>query len=217
MAAGIDIIDLKEPRRGALAPTDVELWQYAASLAVPLSLSHSTQLSAALGEGFEAVGIASQLPGEFAFAKAGPSGCQSPDRIRRLWSELRSLLDTRIELVAVAYADADRARCVPADVIFREAIDAGFQRCLVDTFGKDGRSTLDHLGIDGLKQLDDVAREGNLWWALAGSIDSDCVSQLEAHQVRPHCIGVRGDVCDQGRTGTLSSDRIGKWKVSLGI
>ncbi|GAG19100.1 unnamed protein product, partial [marine sediment metagenome] len=79
------------------------------------------------------------------------------------------------------------------------------------------RSTLDHLGIEGLKQLDDVAREGDLWWALAGSIDTDCVSQLWAHRVQPHCFGVRGDVCDRGRTGTLSNDRISKWKESLGM
>lgn len=220
IAAGIDILDLKEPRCGALAPAGVELWRYAASLTGQLGASGSSrspQLSAALGERSEAVCIASQLPGEFAFAKAGPSGCHRPDRVRQLWSEVDGLLDTRIELVAVAYADADRAQCLPADAIFREAIDAGIRRCLIDTFGKDGRSTLDHLGIEGLKRLDDVAREGDLWWALAGSIDTDCVSQLWAHRVRPHCFGVRGDVCDRGRTGTLSNDRISKWKESLGI
>jgi hypothetical protein len=217
MAAGIDIIDLKEPWCGALAPADVELWRYAASLADQLGSSHSPQLSAALGERSEAVCIASQLPGEFAFAKVGPSGCNRPDRVRQLWSEVDGLLDNRIEFVAVAYADADRAQCLPADAIFREAIDAGIRRCLIDTFGKDGRSTLDHLGIEGLKQLDDVAREGDLWWALAGSIDTDCVSQLWAHGVQPHCFGVRGDVCDRGRTGTLSNDRISKWKESLGM
>jgi uncharacterized protein (UPF0264 family) len=216
VAGGADIIDLKEPRRGPLAPANADLWAHAAALwqQSPDSCPRGW-LSAALGEQTDAFRVSERLPPEFAFAKVGPSRCDSPRKIRDLWAKVRQLLDDRIELVAVAYADCRNARCIDPDQIFRLAIEAGFKRCLIDTFDKDGRSTLDHLGIDGLLRLGTIARQGGLWWTLAGSIQSDCVSLLGQHGLVPDCFGVRGDVCQQGRTGTLSCDRVKLWKASL--
>ncbi len=213
IASGVDIIDLKEPSRGPLAPADAALWWYAASLWE--DLSPSSPLSAALGERADAIQIAGRLPSAFAFAKVGPSGCRSEGAMRDLWAIVRERLDDRIELVAVAYADFHAARSLQPETIFQLAAEAGFERCLIDTFGKDGRSTLDHLGIDGLASLANVAREAGLWWTLAGSIRVDCVSLLRQHAVLPDCFGVRGDVCRRGRAGTLSSERVTVWKTSL--
>ena len=214
LAAGADLIDLKEPRRGPLAPADLDLWLHAASLWTDRSLG-PPYLSAALGEQSDAVRVARGLPAEFAFAKVGPSHCDGAERILDLWAEIRQLLDHRIELVAVAYADYRSARCIHPNAIFQLAADAGIQRCLIDTYIKDGQSTLQHLGIDGLTQLGSMAREAGLWWTLAGSIRLACVAELRQHDLVPDCFGVRGDVCQRGRTGTLSSDRIGLWKKSL--
>jgi uncharacterized protein (UPF0264 family) len=213
MAVGVDIIDLKEPRRGPLAPADAELWSHAASLwsaGSPTSL-----LSAALGERADAIQIAGRLPSAFAFAKVGPSGCRSAGDMRDLWAAVGERLDDRIELVAVAYADFQAARSLHPEAIFQLAAKAGFARCLIDTCVKDGRSTLDHLGMDGLASLASVATEAGLWWTLAGSIRVDCVSLLRQHAVWPDCLGVRGDVCRRGRAGTLSSQRVTIWKESL--
>ena len=213
MAGGVDIVDLKEPRRGALAPADVELWSHAASLW--WELRPSSLLSAALGEQADAIRVAGRLPPAFAFAKVGPSGCSSADAISDLWAVVRQRLDDRIELVAVAYADFQAAGSHPPEAIFRLAAEAGFSRCLIDTYVKDGRSTLDHLGMDGLVSLAKVARKAGLWWTLAGSIRVDCVSLLRQHAVLPDCFGVRGDVCRRGRAGTLSGERLTVWKESL--
>lgn len=213
LADGVDIIDLKEPNRGPLAPADVELWSYAAS--VWEELCPSSPLSAALGEQADAVQVARRLPSAFAFAKVGPSGCLSGNVIADLWAAVREQLDERIELVAVAYADFQAAHSLPPEAIFQLAGEAGFERCLVDTFVKDGRSTLDHLGMDRLASLANVAKEMGLWWTLAGSIRVDCLSLLRQHAVLPDCFGVRGDVCRRGRAGTLSSQRVALWKESL--
>lgn len=213
LASGVDIIDLKEPGRGPLAPTAAELWSYAASLWE--ELSPSSPLSAALGERADAIQIAGRLPSAFTFAKVGPSGCHGIGAIGDLWTAVRERLDDRIELVAVAYADFQAARSLQPEAIFQLAAEAGFERCLIDTFVKDGRSTLDHLGMDGLAALANMAREAGLWWTLAGSIRVDCVSLLRQHAALPDCFGVRGDVCRRGRASTLSSERVTVWKESL--
>ncbi len=213
MAGGVDIIDLKEPRRGPLAPADAALWSHAASLWE--ALGPTSLLSAALGERADAIQIAERLPSAFAFAKVGPSGCRSPGAMRDLWAAVGERLDDRIELVAVAYADFQAARSLPPEAIFQLAAKAGFARCLIDTYVKDGRSTLDHLGMDGLASLASVAAETGLWWTLAGSIRVDYVSLLRQQAVWPDCFGVRGDVCRRGRAGTLSRQRVTIWKAFL--
>lgn len=216
IAGGADIVDLKEPSDGALAPTSLQLWQAAARLA---SDSKFPPLSAALGESADALGIAQSLPAGFQFAKVGPSGQESADDLRSLWSAVRDLLDPSIELVAVAYADHQAGRCLRPETIFSLAAEFGFLRCLVDTFIKDGQSTKGHLGIDGLFDLSRIAKKNGLWWALAGSIcleDAIAVNEQIARNGLgvPDCYGVRGDVCDQGRGGRLSIDRVRRWKES---
>ena len=213
--SNVNIVDLKEPRAGALAPSNRDLWDHAAKTFRELENPHSILLSAALGEQTIAVRTASQLPLAFAFAKAGPSGCDSEAQLSNLWRGVRQQLAQPIELVAVAYADHANAKCLDAKSIFRLAKKLGFRRCLIDTFRKDGRSTLDHLGLPGISKLEDFARRSNLWWAIAGSIKSNCVETLSHSNIHPDCYGVRGDVCDDGRKGTLQRDRIQTWKQAL--
>lgn len=213
---GADFVDLKEPRHGPLAPTAVGLWREASSMwAESGDGSSRPPLSAALGEPAEAVRLAHQLPPAFSFAKVGPSRCETIRKVVGVWDEVRQQLDDRVELVAVAYADSDNARCADAEQILQAAVDQGFQRCLIDTFEKDGRSTLDQLGIGGVMRLAEIARRGGLWWALAGSIRADHVSQLCHAGLIPDCFGVRGDVCEQDRTGSLCRERVRHWKGVL--
>ncbi len=219
----IDILDLKEPRRGPLAPSDRSLWETAVALVSrsnslpPTGFREGTigVLSAALGEHEEAIAVAKFLPPEFTFAKVGPSGCRSVDQLRSLWDRLRSSFSGTTELVAVAYADHVSAKCPePAD-IFDAAAKSGMGRCLIDTFSKDGRSTFSHLSEDQLVAISDQARGLGLWWTLAGSIRHDDLSRIRSSKITPDCIGVRGDACDDGRGGTLSVDRLKLWQKSL--
>lgn len=216
IAGGADIVDLKEPRNGALAPTTVQLWRSAADR---VGDAEGLVLSAALGESSQAVDVASSLPIGFRFAKVGPSQCDSAIAIQRLWTEVRQLLDPSIELVAVAYADHQASECLQPESIFSLAAEFGLSRCLIDTYVKDGRSTIDHLGLGGVARLSEISRQKRIWWALAGSIRLDDVIGLtqqmkQADITPPHCYGVRGDVCDNGRGGRLLVDRVREWKAS---
>ena len=219
IAGGADIIDLKEPRDGALAPTTIELWnsvsQWTDQVATSLPAedrSESIRFSAALGESDQATSIANSLPPTFAFAKVGPSNCNTPQRLTKLWSKVRDQLNSATELVAVAYADHRSARCLPAEQVFKLAGEFGFKRCLIDTLNKDGRTTVDHLGIDGVGRLASVARQEGLWWTLAGSIRLDQIERFDRNLILPDCFGVRGDVCGGDRQAVLSTIRVRQWK-----
>jgi uncharacterized protein (UPF0264 family) len=211
IAGGADIVDLKEPRNGALAPTTVQLWN---SVSRQLNHLDAVRFSAALGESQEALSIARSLPSSFAYAKVGPSNCDTAERLVGLWTGVLGLLNPATELVAVAYADHEAANCLPAETVFKLAAEFGFRRCLIDTLVKDGRTTIDHLGMEGLQLIASVAKQNQLWWVLAGSIRLHQVDSLDRKIIQPNCFGVRGDVCEEGRVGSLSTARVWQWKQS---
>lgn len=227
LASGVDIIDLKEPRLGALSPVEPGFWRESVNICnefdpgcVPVRGNSGwprsrPALSAALGEPDEADAIADQLPPTFQFAKVGPSGCDSVDKLRRVWHRTRNQLHDDIELVAVSYADHARAHCIAPEQVFKAASEFGLQTCLIDTFVKDGQSTLDLLGLDGVRRISEISRHHQLRWTLAGSVRVGVVANLRSAGLSPDCIGVRGDVCREGRTGTLVADRIEVWKHAL--
>ncbi|HBV63460.1 MAG TPA: hypothetical protein DEF45_10605 [Rhodopirellula sp.] len=209
--SAVKIIDLKEPRRGPLAPADVSLWHFADKLWRDSSGQSEGLLSAALGEQEQAREVAASLPATFAFAKVGPSDCATEARLSALWHEIRLVLRDSTELVAVAYADWNSANCPAPEAVFRLASQHGFKRCLIDTYQKDGRSTVDHLGYSKLKKLHQVARQQGLWWTLAGSIRIPVVDELQALGWMPDCFGVRGDVCSGTRTTKIAHELVQAW------
>ena len=213
--AGVDIIDLKEPRHGPLAPASPRLCLAACDRILRLPSTDRPILSAALGEHDDAPCVAASLPQGFDFAKAGPSGCRTETQLAGLWDEVRRRLHPAVDLVAVAYADHPQADCLDAEAVFRLAARVGIGRCLLDTFVKDGRSTFDHIGLGRLRRLSDAASRMNLWWVLAGSIDRDSVSLTRRHGISNQCFGVRGDVCRSGRRSELAVERIRQWQQCL--
>ena len=209
--SGVDIIDLKEPARGPLAPVDPDLWKRIAAS----GSRQPRKLSAALGEPPQALACAHQLPPAFDFAKAGPSGCRTKTQLTDLWHRVANQLSRETELVAVAYADAPLADCLDLEFVLEAASAAGMRRCLVDTFTKDGRSSLTHLGLHRLAQFDQEAKDAGIWWALAGSITTDDLAALWDADISPHCVAVRGDACEGARHGTLCKKRLRAWRQLL--
>jgi uncharacterized protein (UPF0264 family) len=231
---GVDVLDLKEPERGPLAPTDPRTWQDVADWAaswegpsrvsatrqagfetVPKSPASPPPLSAALGERPQALGLAAFVPATFAFAKAGPQGCSHATLLRGLWQSLRERLPAPVELVAVAYADHTHADCLPPREILPLAANFGLRRVLIDTFDKSAGSSVQRLGSAGVHDLATLARRHRLWCALAGSLKLAEARQLwrsaRSPAELPHCLAVRGDVCRGDRRGTLSADRLDAW------
>ncbi|GAA5508140.1 (5-formylfuran-3-yl)methyl phosphate synthase [Novipirellula caenicola] len=225
LAAGVGIIDFKEPRQGPLAPVDPAVWHSAALRIAETnpprgvdpgggdaSIASRPRLSAALGEaegGWQSV--VSRLPRAFDFAKIGPSGIKTSAAMQQLWKSASLCIGPNTELVAVAYADSESASCLPTEQVFQLAGECGFRRCLVDTFVKDGRSSIEHLGYERLRTLGRIADQASMKWSLAGSIRLAMVELLVAEGVFPDCYAVRGDVCDQGRRGRLCASRMKSW------
>ncbi|QEG38407.1 (5-formylfuran-3-yl)methyl phosphate synthase [Roseimaritima ulvae] len=204
---GVDIVDIKNPQRGALGAADPEVWR-----AVAATVDPAVRLSAALGEAIEA-DHADQVPARFDFAKAGPAGCSTIADLTDHWQRIRSQLAASVPLVAVAYADYQQANCPLPEAILEAASANDIHWWLIDTFVKDGRSTLDHLTRDRLRDLNALAGRTNIRWVLAGSL------RLENNPLErdcdPHYVGLRGDVCQHGRTGTLVASRVKRWQQYL--
>ena len=214
----IDIVDLKEPRSGPLAPVAVKTWRavHDWKMQSPRSAESPFRLSAALGEFEQAMEIAAAVPEGFDFAKAGPESSGSEGSLVKHWHTLRERLPDPIELVAVAYADHSAARTLSPESVLSAAAAQGFRRLLLDTFVKDGRSAIECLGPERIRRLGRLAAKHRLWWSLAGSIRLDDVHRTSAlfamSPWRPQCIAVRGDVCGQDRTTGICRKRLGAWQ-----
>ena len=213
LQAGVDILDFKEPHRGPLAAVDPAIWLEAETLLLPIH--PSLQFSAALGESDTAITLANQVPQTFAYAKVGPSGLSSEAQLRDVWQSIRTALPTRVELVAVAYADSAAANCLNPESVIEIAKREGFRRVLVDTFRKDGRSTIDLLGVDRIRQLRQWTFDAGQKLMLAGSLSVDQLDTWLTNETLPDGFGLRGDVCIGGRQSTISPERVTIWRQAL--
>ena len=209
-----NIIDLKDPRSGPLAPASQQLWQHAAAVAMPMP---EMQLSAALGEFDQAIDVAGDLPTRFDYAKMGPSGQSTAAKLLQAWARIRESLPVSVELVAVAYADhTSRRNLARGRGLFDSASIRIPTRFLIDTFVKDGQSSREHLGQSELQRLiQQGSRFGHLGWRWPVRSDLGDAPWLTSNH-GPHCIGLRGAVCDGDRTNTLSMNRCLQWRGLLG-
>src|SRR5262245_50163270 len=137
LEGGADIIDVKEPAKGSLAAAEAEV-----VAAVIDEVDGAVSVSAALGEWTpNAITEAHwhlELP--LQYVKWGLAGYTPTPG----WGE--DLLDTRrelpvgMEMVAVAYADWERAKSVPPAEMVRFAKRFRFKAFLLDTWGKDSKT-----------------------------------------------------------------------------
>jgi (5-formylfuran-3-yl)methyl phosphate synthase len=212
LAGGADLIDVKEPAKGPLAPAEAEV-----VAAVIAKVKHRVPVSAGLGEWSpNAITDAHwHLELKINYVKWGLAG-YTP---RPGWGE--DLLDTRrelpvgMEMVAVAYADWERAKSVPPGEMVRFAKRFRFKAFLLDTWGKDGKTLLDFASpgevadlVESLKRVDTIV-------AIGGSLKPEHVKQLKG--VAPDYYAVRTSACaGSKRTGVIDAARVKKWKDAIG-
>ena len=207
-AGVVDILDFKDPNRGALAAVDPVVWSAA------VGVHPTAKLSAALGEAGEAVGepSAERVPPSFAFAKAGPAGL-SIDELAACWPAVAGRLPGGVDFVPAAYADHAAAAAPPPEAIVEAAIETGYRAVLIDTCVKDGRTSVNHLGCERLSGLVHRTRAAGVRLTLAGSLRcSDARRLADDPRLTPDCIGIRGAVCDAGRAATLNPRRLADWQ-----
>ena len=212
LSGGADLIDVKEPAKGALAPAEAEV-----VAAVIAKVKGKVPVSAALGEWSpNAITDAHwHLELKLNFVKWGLAGYSS----RPGWGE--DLLDTRrelpvgMEMVAVAYADWERAKSIPPAELVRFAKRFRFKAFLLDTWGKDGKSLLDFATPGEIGDLVESLKRVEMTVAIGGSLRPEHVKQLKG--VNPDYFAVRSSACAAGkRDGVIDAARVRKWKDAIG-
>lgn len=211
LAGGADLIDIKEPSKGPLGMAEAEV-----VASVIAKVKKRVPVSAALGEWSpEAITVAHwHLELKLDYVKWGLAGYTPTPG----WGE--DILDTRrelpagMEMVAVAYADWERAKSVPPAEIVKFAKRFRFKAFLLDTWNKDGKTLLDFLKPTEIAELlESVGRVG-MKSAVGGSLRPERVKQLKG--VQPDWYAVRASACAGGkRDGAIDTARVKKWKAAI--
>jgi (5-formylfuran-3-yl)methyl phosphate synthase len=208
---GADIIDAKEPSRGSLGAVT------AGTLAEILDRVPVEQpVSIALGdvaspEEVVARILALALPARSAplFLKLGFAGIRSPSLVGDILetavaTAAKEAVPSRI--VAVAYADVERAGALSPELVCRLASESRATGVLLDTHTKDGQSLLKWIRLSDLTVWVSRARGIGLLTALAGGLGMDELALVA--QASPDVVGVRGAACEGGRHGSVTLGRV---------
>lgn len=188
---GADLIDAKDPDRGALGALPLETVRAIAAA------SGDRLTSAVAGEPRDAREASACLA-----ALAG-TGVRY---LKIAWAPGRDAagltLPAGLPVIAVLFAeDGPEGADVPA------LAAAGFSGAMIDTRGKDGRRLTDHLPLPRLAGFAEACRAHGLLSGLAGSLSLDDIPDLAA--LGPGYLGFRGGLCAQGdRKGGLDPERI---------
>ena len=211
IAAGADLIDVKEPSKGALGMAEAEV-----VAAVVDAVAGQVPVSAAFGEWHPAILTEAHwhLQLKLDYIKWGLAGyTHTPG-----WGE--DLLDVRRqvrrgpEVVAVAYADWQRAKSVPPDEVAKFAKRFRFKAFLLDTYVKDSKNLLNFLDVDEITELVTTLQASGVPVAIGGSLKFENLKALKA--VKPTWYAVRGAVCMAGlRDGEIDPLRVRKWKDAI--
>lgn len=198
LSAGADIIDLKDPRSGALgalsAPVIREAVQAVAGRRIvsatagdlpmePRLVADAVAEIADLGVDIVKVGL---------FPGGDPLAC-----IAALAQEAAP--GTRI--VAVLFADQS-----PDFAIIDRLQQAGFAGAMLDTADKAAGGLRRHLGDTALADFIERVSRSGLLSGLAGSLGLADIAPLARHAA--DYLGFRGALCKDGRSSTLDPDRV---------
>lgn len=217
-AAGVDWIDLKEPRAGSLGRSSLPEARAVAKL-----LSDHPQRSAALGELCDLDDdTAFEFAPLFPVLKVGLSHLGTSDWQARFESLAAQLRERGAELIPVAYADWSLCNAPSLQKVLEVARLVGASHLLIDTYIKDGRGLLDWISLDELQQAITAARAFTCGIVLAGSLKFADAPRLL--QLQPAALAIRGAVCQsdasttdpaaiaQLRTTPIDSNKVAMWR-----
>jgi (5-formylfuran-3-yl)methyl phosphate synthase len=208
-AAGVDLVDLKEPLRGALAPVAPSVLEQAIAV-----VAGRRPLSAALGELVEIdPARVAALPPTLRYAKLGLAGVRGLSDWPARWAAALDHLPLSVERVAVVYADHEAASAPVPHAILEHAAGAGCRVVLVDTYTKRHGRLTELWSTTELLDFARAVRERGLGLALAGSLVLEDLPTVLA--ARPDWVAVRGAVCVGSRTGALVGEKILAWRAAL--
>jgi uncharacterized protein (UPF0264 family) len=190
LEGGALLIDVKEPRFGSLGrASDRTIDEVVAFV------SGRVPVSAAMGEFEESLPLPAAHLG---YVKWGLAGAGSHSRWQdRLGKASHALKESGTHVVAVAYADWQRAHAPEPAAVLDWACAANAGAFMLDTWSKDGTNLLHWLTVADVERLADRCRTAKLPLALAGSLGRSEIASLS--RLRPDWFAVRGAVCVGGR------------------
>lgn len=203
---GAQIIDVKEPSRGALGRAES-----ATVASVVQAVAGSVPVSMALGELTEllAAGKAVDpaiIPVGVKYFKIGLANCGDVPNWQHAWRDVVDQLRARAEPVAVIYADWRIAGAPSPDEILSAGIALQCRTYLIDTWSKGSGNLFVHWEPDLLQQFCRRLRPLRLAVAVAGSLAGESLEA--AARMRPDIIAVRGAACVAGRESRVSAAKV---------
>lgn len=198
VASGASIIDCKDPSKGALGdlePARIEAIVEAVSGRAPVSatigdLPCDAALMVKAAERIAATGVDIVKVGFFGDGDA-----------RDAIAALGGADIGRSSRVAVLMADR-----IPDLSLIGDLARAGFSGVMLDTADKAAGALPNVLTANQLAAFLDAARNYNLAAGLAGALRVQHIASLVA--LMPDIIGFRGALCEGGRSGALTADRV---------
>lgn len=200
---GADIIDLKDPQKGALGALSID--QINAVVAyVNSQNSTNIKTSATIGDiPMKANLIANQV------AELGKTnidfikiGFFETEDYQPCLDALSAFVKMGKRLIAILFAETT----YPVDMIKRIK-QAGFVGVLIDTMNKNGLTLLDFYSEEKRQEFVKEANKHELQFGLAGSLKLQHVEML--NKLNPNYMGFRGGVCEGNqRQLELNPDKI---------
>ncbi len=180
---GVDVVDLKDPRRGALGAVQLETARAAIA-----AIARRSETSAALGD--PPYDEDALLAGARALAATGVDYVKlavDAPALDRLGDSL-SKLARDVNLVGMMFADEQ-----PDFALLAKLSALGFKGAMLDTRDKSLGRLIAHLDVVSLRQFCSECRALNLMSGLAGSLEAPDVPRLMV--LAPDVLGFRGALC----------------------
>ena len=203
LSGGADIVDVKEPREGALGAVALDV-----TAAITRAVAGRRPVSATVGdcsleEAAARVGATAATGVDY--VKVGLFGTPSPAAFKALEPHA----GRGIRLIAVMFADR-----APEWTLIRHLAACGFAGVMLDTADKAQGGLRSHLAARDLAHFLAEARSHGLLAGLAGSLqEADARALLP---LRPDVMGFRGALCGGGRRGdTLESRRVAMMRALI--
>lgn len=206
---GADIIDAKDPGRGALGPVTLDMLR-----GIQAAVGETRPISAAIGDALDEESL-SFLARDFSAARvrfvkvgfAGHSEVAQVERLLRAAIEETRRVHPETGVVAVAYADASALeKHLPVEAVIEAATHVGAAGLLVDTVDKNGPGLTDLVDLTLVRTWVARAHASGLFAALAGRLRPEDFGFVAASGA--DIAGVRGAACAGGRMGRVSELRV---------
>jgi uncharacterized protein (UPF0264 family) len=199
IAGGADIVDVKNPKEGALGAN------------FPWIIKRIREITPKNVEVSCALGDVPNLPGAISLAalgaattgidyiKAGLYGLKTKEEAVYLMQNVKRAVrdcNSSIKVVATGYADSERIGSLNPMLIPDIAHRAEVAIAMIDTAVKDGKNLFTFLPIDQLRRFVNAAHDYGLKAALAGSLKKEDLPAVYA--LGADMVGLRGAACTHG-------------------